>query len=132
MSRRNPGRPARRPTELAVTRAVALRVIAARARLGWTQHRLAFALAQTNVPMARGAVAALEAGANPNAPARCVTVDELCALAAALGMSSASLLHGAECGVCHDVPPPGMTCNGCGANADRTDPSRLAARSETP
>jgi hypothetical protein len=119
MSRRNPGRPARRPTELAVTRAVALRVIAARTRLGWTQHRLAFAMAQTNVPLARGAIAALEAGANPSAPARCVTVDELCALAAALGTSSAALLHGAGCADCEDAPPPGFTCDACGSNTPK-------------
>lgn len=119
MSRRNPGRPARRPTELAVTRAVALRVVAARTRLGWTQHKLAFALAQTNVPMARGTVAALEAGANPDAPARCVTVDELCALAAALGTTSAALLHGAGCPECQDAPPEGFTCIACGTTTPK-------------
>jgi transcriptional regulator with XRE-family HTH domain len=118
MSTRNPGRPARRPIELAVTRAVALRVVAARNRLGWTQHRLAFALTATNVPLTRGAIASLEAGANPNGPARAVTVDELCALAAALGTTPNALLHGAECGVCHDAPPKGFLCKACGADDD--------------
>lgn len=47
---------------------------------------------------------------------RRVDVDDLVALAAALRVTPAQLLEPpAKCATCHGTPPPGFTCNDCGA-----------------
>lgn len=45
---------------------------------------------------------------------RRVDVDDLSALAAALGVTPVQLLEPpTECAVCHGTPPPGFTCRAC-------------------
>lgn len=111
-------RRARRPEELSVSRHVAAQITAARTRLGMSQHNLADALTGTNVHLARSVIAAIEGSAHPHTPARAITVDELCALAQAMDVTATALLYGPNCGTCHDAPPPGLTCNACGAGTN--------------
>ncbi len=56
---------------------------------------------------------------------RRVDVDDLVAIAAALGVTAAQLLEmPTECGTCHGTPPPGFACTGCGTAAlARSEPS---------
>jgi transcriptional regulator with XRE-family HTH domain len=51
---------------------------------------------------------------------RRVDVDDLLALAAALGVTAAQLLEPAEaCSACNGAPPVGFACLACGAGAGR-------------
>jgi hypothetical protein len=107
----------RRPEALQVSKDVARHVLDMRTRFGWTQHELAYQLAHTDVPLARPAIAAIEASLGTNARVRAITVDELCALATALKTSPEVLLRGPDCRACGDSPPAGFTCNTCGGGA---------------
>lgn len=114
-----PPRP-RNSSELTVSRQVAARLAAARKQAGLTLRGLAQALTGTGVPIGWKTIHALEAGADPARHARAVTVDELVALAAVLGTTPGALLHGPGCAACCDTPPPGFTCNACGAGRTTT------------
>lgn len=54
---------------------------------------------------------------------RRVDVDDLVALAAALGVDPVLLLEEpAGCGTCHGAPPPGFACNDCGTGTPTPEP----------
>jgi transcriptional regulator with XRE-family HTH domain len=49
---------------------------------------------------------------------RRVDVDDLVAIAAALGVTVTQLLEPpTDCTACHGTPPPGFACRSCGAKA---------------
>lgn len=54
---------------------------------------------------------------------RRVDVDDLAAIATALGTTAAQLLRPpTECTMCHGTPPSGFACNDCGAGAPTPEP----------
>lgn len=77
----------------------------------WTTQQLADTAneGQTFATLTRQSLAKVEAGQWK------LTVNELVALARALGVEPAALLV-PQCERCHGAPPAGFTCNRCGAD----------------
>lgn len=92
-----------------VTRQVIGRMKDLRKRRGWSAQKLADAMTGVGAPWLDTTVAKLENGHRKN-----VTVAELAGLAEVFGVTPSDLLCPARCDRCHDAPPPGYTCNGCG------------------
>ena len=78
-------------------------VAAERARRGWSMREL---LAWAGLPAAPATVVRIEDGGGTR-------LDIAARVARALGLSLDGLLD--PCGQCRDAPPPGFTCNTCGA-----------------
>lgn len=89
---------------------------------GLSLRAMADEMSTTGTPMSADGLNKLETrfkktGGSPPA----VTVDQLHALAAVLGVSIDVLLAEAPaCTACHDAPPPGYACTTCGAQSPRT------------
>jgi transcriptional regulator with XRE-family HTH domain len=86
-------------------------VRAIRKRRGWSAAQLVERI-PSEVGLTRNAIANAEIGRRD-----AVSVDELAALAEALGIANPWLLTRPEvppCGTCNDVPPQGFRCLTCG------------------
>ncbi|MFI5831065.1 helix-turn-helix domain-containing protein [Streptomyces sp. NPDC051578] len=78
-----------------------------------SQHDLAQALAEIGHPLHATAITRIEL------MSRRVDVDDLAALASALGVPPASLLEAAQCETCSGHPPRGFTCTECSATTPK-------------
>jgi transcriptional regulator with XRE-family HTH domain len=93
-----------------IGRNVANNVRRLRSGQGLSTARLAEVVGEHGRPMHDSAITRIE---HCN---RAVDVDDLVALASALGVSPADLLSSAPvCATCANVPPPGFACRACGA-----------------
>lgn len=85
---------------------------------GLTSRELAAKLEAGGRRMDPSVVTRIELGRHvPQGSLRALTVDELVAFAAALGVTSEWLLRGPKCSTCLDMPPHGFACKTCGADA---------------
>lgn len=78
-----------------------------------SQAAVVTAMAQAGHPIPRSALSDIELGL------RRLDVDDLHALAAALGVAPALLLDASACEHCHGAPQPMTACLGCGAKGAR-------------
>lgn len=106
----------------AVTDAVWGRVRQRRAELRWSGEELARRVSAQGVHFRRSMVTNLD-----NNRRAALSVQELIALAAALGVTVEWLLNGVgqqapKCRHCRDQPPVGYTCNTCGQWTVRPEP----------
>lgn len=94
---------------------VAQNVRRLREQRGMSIYALADALDRVGRPILPSAVAKVER------QQRQVTVDDLAALASALGVTPAQLLDPpTDCRVCHGTPPLGFACTECGTTTKET------------
>jgi len=108
----------RTPDDLPVSRIVAENVYALRIRRGWSQRTLAKATEGGIKPVGFSTVCRIERAARDrSAKPVIVGVDDLVALAGALGFLPERLLVEPKCYVCLDVPPAGFVCRTCGAES---------------
>jgi transcriptional regulator with XRE-family HTH domain len=92
--------------------AVAANVKRFRELRGLSIYALSDALKEAGRPITPSAVAKIEK------QQRQVTVDDLAALAHALGVPPQRMLEAeSSCGTCHGAPPPGFACTNCGTPA---------------
>ncbi|GAA1455429.1 helix-turn-helix transcriptional regulator [Nocardiopsis tropica] len=89
-----------------VGRMAAARIRALRERNGLTREQLA---AKLNGALSVEAIRARELRHTS------ITVDDLVVIAEALGAPVAELLNPESCTTCSGAPPPGFTCQTCGA-----------------
>jgi transcriptional regulator with XRE-family HTH domain len=73
-----------------------------------TTTRLSELLRTAGRPVHPSAITKIEQGE------RRIDVDDLVAIAAALGTTAAHLLEPGSCSVCHGAPPAGFACLSCG------------------
>lgn len=79
---------------------------------GHSLRTLSLELKSIGRPLSADAILKAEQGL------RRIDVDDLSALAAALGVTVAQLLEPpTNCDTCHGTPPPGFNCRACGAEA---------------
>jgi len=104
--------------DLPISRIVGGNVAVLRASRGWSQRSLA-ARTQTGEgkPVGFSTICRIEKAHEPDAKPVAVCVDDLVALAAALGVRAEQLLAEPKCHACMDAPPSGFTCNTCGGAA---------------
>lgn len=69
------------------------------------------------VPMSEQGVSKIERGYTVTDRRTAVTVDQLVAFAAALGVTPGDLLSEPKCDKCMGAPPRGFACRECGAEA---------------
>lgn len=96
-----------------VGRIVAANITRHRHARGLSQSALVTAMATAGRPMPRSALSDLELGV------RRVDVDDLHAIAAALGAPVEQLLTAPACDKCQDSPKPWTKCLACGKEAQR-------------
>ncbi|MDT5026636.1 MAG: hypothetical protein QOE61_3062 [Micromonosporaceae bacterium] len=100
-----------KPSPNGRSRQVAKRMRALRQSQHMSVQKLVDRMTERGFPILRASLSAVERGVRIN-----VTVDELCAIADALGVSAAGLLGEASlCLTCGDNPPAGFQCTTCGA-----------------
>ncbi|MER8158134.1 helix-turn-helix transcriptional regulator [Streptomyces sp. NPDC094472] len=109
----------RNGSDLAVSQAVGRNVRRLRKARHLRQLDLAEKITAAGFPMRPSVVSKLEAGRHHDGSFRSVSVDELVAVAQALGVRPEQLLVPFECEVCKNTPPPGFTCATCGVTTDR-------------
>ena len=102
-------------SETAVSRTVGHNVRRLREVHGWTLETLAQKLSATERPISSSTLRVVERGTHPAGSRRSVSVDELVALASALGVEPSRLLEQPNCETCLGAAPSGFTCNTCGA-----------------
>lgn len=108
-------RPSRTAADVRVSRIAARNIHLLRDARGMTQQRLAEAATTAGHRMERATVANIERGVHTNQMSlRPITIDELCALADALGVPVDRLITAAPCDTCQGAPPRGFTCTECG------------------
>jgi transcriptional regulator with XRE-family HTH domain len=103
-----------------ITRLVVKNVRTLRQRRRWSAQRLVDEMAAHGHTMTRSVIANREGGRTGG-----VTVDDLVGFAKAFGMAPQDLLAelpAVVCEHCADEPPPGFSCNACGAG--RGTPNR--------
>jgi len=94
---------------------VAQNVKRIRQQRGMTTYALSDALVHAGRPITASGIVRLEK------QQRQVTVDDLAALASALGVTPAQILDPpTDCRVCHGTPPPGFACTECGTTTKET------------
>ncbi|MDI9885942.1 helix-turn-helix transcriptional regulator [Streptomyces sp. HNM0645] len=109
------GRGPRTSEDLPVSRTVSKNIYALRIRRGWSQRALARATEGGIKAVGFSTVCRIEKARDESAKPVIVGVDDLVALAAALGFAPERLLVEPKCFVCLDVPPAGFACRTCGA-----------------
>lgn len=94
-------------------RAVSAKILLLRRKRGLSQGDLSKLLKATNRPFLPNVISKIERGE------RRIDIDDLVAIAAALGVTSAQLLESPEeCSTCRGTPPPGFACLACGTTVD--------------
>jgi transcriptional regulator with XRE-family HTH domain len=102
-------------TEHSLSSVVAANIRRLRQIRGQTAEEFAAAINAAGVAWTRQTVAKIENGRRAH-----VTVDDLAALAAALGIDDPwALTQQSACAACHGVPPAGYACLECGAETPR-------------
>ncbi|MFF0597865.1 helix-turn-helix domain-containing protein [Streptomyces antibioticus] len=100
-----------------VSRAVGANIRRLRVAQGLSVTALASMLRGRGRPTHPAVLTRIETGQHESGSLRAVTVDELVAIAEALGVAPVALLNGPNCETCMDMPPSGFSCKKCGAEA---------------
>lgn len=106
-----------RSTDLPVSRIVGANVASLRTAHGWSQRRLARQTELGGKPVSFSAVCRMEKSIREGAAPVAVCIDDVVALADALGVTPQQLITPPDCRACMDRPPPGFTCRTCHAEA---------------
>jgi transcriptional regulator with XRE-family HTH domain len=94
--------------------AVAAKIRMLRRKRGITTNSLSELLLAAGRPIHSSAITKIEQGD------RRIDIDDLAAIATALGTTATSLLEPPEaCSTCHGKPKPGFACLACGTEAQR-------------
>ncbi|MGQ4486869.1 helix-turn-helix domain-containing protein [Streptomyces sp. SAS_281] len=112
-------RTARTADETKVSQRVGQNIKRIRTARGLSGRALAELVQGTGHRLHHTSLNTIEAGANSKGGQRAVTVDDLVAISAALGMRPEQLLAEPECAVCLGFPPAGFACTACGTTTPR-------------
>jgi transcriptional regulator with XRE-family HTH domain len=115
---------ARAERDVQVSRIVAHNVQLLRQAQRMSLRGLAATIQANGHRMNYSSMSRIELGCHSSGSLRPVTVDELCHLAEALGVTPGQLLNPPNCPACLDHPGPHLSCNLCGAGKRDAGDSR--------
>lgn len=112
-------RTARTADQTQVSQRVGQNIKRIRTARGLSGRALTRLVQEAGHPINQTSMSRMEIGTNSKGGQRAITVDDLVAISAVLGLRPEQLLTEPECAVCLDAPPAGFACTACGTTTRR-------------